>query len=143
MNGEQRIWTVEDHLAGQPLESVALYHRFVELLSEIGPFEYSVSKTTITFKGTRRGFAGARPTKGGLRGYLDLQHPIADPRVLNSAPYTKRLFVNHFRIAEYDEMDTVFRGWMSEAYAVGGGAHVDSVPADAGRVITSSTRGSR
>ena len=35
---EPRTWTVEDHLAGQPADSVALYRRFVEMLEECGPF---------------------------------------------------------------------------------------------------------
>jgi hypothetical protein len=50
-------WTVEDHLRGKPETSVALFNRFVELLTSVGAFRYSPSKTTVTFKGSRRGFA--------------------------------------------------------------------------------------
>lgn len=53
-------WTVDDHLRDQPEQSVALFRRFEELVRECGPFEVSPSKTTVTFKGTRRGFAGVR-----------------------------------------------------------------------------------
>ena len=56
---------MEDHLAGQPESSVALYRQFVRLVEACGPFSYAVSKTSITFKGTRRGFAGARPDATG------------------------------------------------------------------------------
>lgn len=118
------IWTVEDHLRSQPAESVELYHRFVRLVEACGPFTYAVSKTIITFKGTRRGFAGARPTKAGLAGYLDLQRTVHDRRFISAAPYTKRLFVHQVRITAPGELDEDFASWVREAYAVGQGAHV-------------------
>ena len=117
-------WTVEDHLRDQPESSVELFHRFVHELEQIGDFTYSPAKTTITFKGTRRGFAGARPDKRGLTGYLDLQRSLDDPRIRQVAPYTKRLFVNHFRLTDPSQIDGKFVGWMHEAYAVGAGAHL-------------------
>jgi Domain of unknown function (DUF5655) len=125
---EPRIWTVQDHLAGQPASSVALYRRFVQMAQECGPFSYSVSKTTITLKGSRRGFAGARPTRNGLAAYLDLQRVIEDRRVTSVAPYTRRLFVHHIRVAALDELDEEFQGWLCEAYAVGQGAHMMQPP---------------
>jgi hypothetical protein len=85
-----------------------------------------VSKTSITFKGPRRGFAGARPHRLGLRGYLDLQRTVEDdPRILSAARYTNRLFVHHFRVAEPDQLDDEFAGWVREAYAVGNGEHLN------------------
>ena len=117
-------WTVEDHLYGKPDTSVALYYAFVELIEECGDYTVSPSKTMITFKGTRRGFAGARPDTRGLRGYLDLQRRVVDPRMTRSSPYTQRLFVHHYRISEPSEMDDEFAGWVREAYDVGEGAHL-------------------
>jgi hypothetical protein len=121
---EPRTWTVEGHLAGQPADSVALYRRFVEMLEECGPFSYSVTKTTITFKGGRRGFAGARPTRRGLSVYLDLQRVIEDRRVISAAPHTRRLFVHQIKLTAPEDLDEGFRGWVREAYAVGQGAHL-------------------
>jgi hypothetical protein len=118
------MWTVANHLDGRPEASVALYQRFVDLVAACGPFTYSVSRTTITFKGTRRGFAGARPTKAGVVGYLDLQRVVEDRRITRATPYTKRLFTHHFRIAMPEDLDDDFVGWVREAYAVGGGAHL-------------------
>ena len=121
-------WTVQRHLEGKPQTSVDLFLRFVEALQGLGPFEVSPSKTTITFKGGRRGFAGARPTATGLRGYFDAQRDIlaatGDPRILSVAPYTKRLFVHHFRLVSQDELDDTLIGWLAEAYAVGEGDHL-------------------
>lgn len=117
--------TVIDHLVGKPERSVALYHAFVRLVAACGEYTVSPSKTTITFKGTRRGFAGARPDAHGLVGYLDMQREVVDPRVTSASPYTKRLFVHHFRIREPAQFDDEFAGWIREAYAVGQGAHLE------------------
>jgi hypothetical protein len=119
-------WTVERHLAAASDESVALYHRFLELAEACGPFTFAVSKSAITLKGTRRGFAGIRLRGPGAVGYLDLQRRITDPRITRSDPYTKRLFVHQFSVVAVDEMDDEFAGWLAEAYAVGAGEHLGS-----------------
>ncbi|MFE6995491.1 DUF5655 domain-containing protein [Microbacterium sp. NPDC057659] len=117
--------TVEQHLDGKSPEVVALYDRFIELAEECGPFIYSVNRSAITIKGTRRGFAGVVPGKGHLRGFLDLPRAIgSDPRIRRSAPYESRLFVNYFRVTSLDELDETFAQWLAEAYEVGRGAHL-------------------
>ena len=116
-------WTVDDHLRGRDLAVIRLYERFVELVKACGPFELSVSKTAITFKGSRRGFAGAKPKDHWLDGYLDLQRWVKDPRIRTVSPYTKRLFVHQFRVAALDQLDDQFAGWVREAYEVGEGRH--------------------
>ncbi|MTD17218.1 hypothetical protein GIS00_25130 [Nakamurella sp. YIM 132087] len=117
-------WSVEDHMRGKPAGSLELYRSFVELLDRCGPYELSPSKTTITFKGARRGFAGARPTATGLRCYLDLQRIVRDPRISSVSPYTTSLFVHHVTVTRPDQLDEEFAGWLGEAYAVGQGAHL-------------------
>lgn len=117
-------WTVDDHLRGKPHEVIKLYRKFVELVEACGPFQYSVSKTAITFKGSRRGFAGAKPRKTGLSGYLDLQRVVEDPRITAASPYTQRLYVHHFRVDRLEELDQEFGSWVEEAYDVGRGTHL-------------------
>lgn len=117
-------WTVEDHLAGKSDEIAALYQRFISLVKDCGPFSYRVTKTGITLKGARRGFAGAKPTKRSLDGYLDLQRELRDPRILRASAYTKRLIVHQFRITRLDQLDEEFADWIREAYDVGDGAHM-------------------
>jgi len=60
-----RTWTVEDHHAGRDSAVIGLYERLLSLVRACGPFILSVSKTAITFKGSRRGFAGAKPKDDG------------------------------------------------------------------------------
>jgi hypothetical protein len=122
---EPSNWTVQDHLRGKTPAVIALYQRFVELVEACGPFEYSVSKTAITFKGSRRGFAGAKPTSRSLDGYLDLQRRVEDPRIRTASPYTKRLFVHQYRVTAADQLDDEFAGWVREAYEVGQGGHLE------------------
>lgn len=121
-SGEE--WTIERHLAGQPEFAVDLYHRFIALVEGIGPFDYAVSKSSITLKGVQRGFAGARPTRNGLRGYFDLQRMIVDPRITSASPFSAKLIVHHFRLTNPDELDDEFAAWLAESYAVGAGAHL-------------------
>ena len=121
-------WTVQDHLRGNPPAVVALYQRFVELVQACGPFDYAVSKTAITFKGSRRGFAGAKPKAHSLDGYLDLQRRVEDPRIRRASPYTTRLVVHQFRISASEQLDEGFAGWVREAYQVGQGEHLARPP---------------
>ncbi len=118
-------WTIERHLDGANADVRELYERLVEIVEGCGPFAYSVSKTAITFKGARRGFAGTRPRRRYLAGYFDVTREIDDPRITRVTPYTKRLFVHAWRVDRLDQMDDQFEGWIAEAYAVGNGAHLN------------------
>jgi hypothetical protein len=120
-----RTWTVDDHLRGADPAHVALWHRVVALVEACGPVTVLAHKTTVSFAGERRGFAGARPTQHGVDGFLDLQRPLGpDRRVRRVTPYTKRLFVHQFRVVSEADLDDEFAGWVREAYAVGAGAHL-------------------
>jgi hypothetical protein len=128
--GVDTEWTVERHLLGKPPEVIALYHRFIELAQACGPFTYAISKTAITLKGTRRGFAGAVLGERALRGYLDLPRRVEDARITRSSPYTKRLYVHHFRVDNLGQLDERFADWLGDAYQVGAGAHLTNPIAD-------------
>jgi hypothetical protein len=121
---ENDDWSVERHLAGRPADVVEIYGRFVELIAACGPFTLSVTKTAISFKGTRRGFAGAKPRNSSLDGFLDLQRAVKDERILRVSPYTKNLFVHQFRITNIGQLDSSFETLVEEAYQVGAGAHL-------------------
>jgi hypothetical protein len=116
-------WSVERHLADKPKAVVDLYERFVRLLTACGPHTLSVTKTAIAFKGPHRGFAGAKPRKTSLDGFLDLQREVRDQRFLRVSPYTKSLFVHQFRITSAEQLDDDFAALIGEAYEVGCGAH--------------------
>jgi hypothetical protein len=118
-----REWSAERHLADKPRAVVDLYTRFVRLLTACGPYTVSVTKTAIAFKGTHRGFAGAKPRNTSLDGFLDLQREVQDERFLRVSPYTKSLYVHQFRITSAAQLDDSFASLVQEAYQVGCGAH--------------------
>lgn len=110
---------VRDHLRGREPHVVALYKRFEQLVRSCGPSECVATKTAITFRGSRRLFAGARLGRNSLMVFLDQRDPVRDPRALRSAPHTSSVYVNHFRLSRAEEMDATFLRWIREAYEVG------------------------
>lgn len=124
MGKDYKQWSVGDHLRNAPPEYVELYRLIEDYLLVLDGVTVSVSKTTITFKGRRRGFAGARPTLHGVRGYLDLTRQLdSDPRIRGVTPYTKRLYVHQYLVSSEAEFDETFRSWLHEAWRVGEGDH--------------------
>ena len=61
------VWTVDDHLRGKPEGFVALYLRIEDLVTGLGDVTLSVSRSTITFKGLRRGTWTTSPSAGCAR----------------------------------------------------------------------------
>jgi hypothetical protein len=109
-------WTVERYLEAGSERGRSLFRRFEEIVAACGDFTHSVAKTTVTFKGPKRGFAGARPQGDRLVGYFDVTRQIQDPRIRHVAPYQKDLFVHHFRIDHEAQLDGEFAAWIADAY---------------------------
>ncbi len=110
------VWTIERHLEAVIDHGRELFQRFVDIVAACGDYTTSVAKTTITFKGPRRGFAGARPNGDRLQGYFDVKYRVDDPRIRSVAPYQKDLFVHHFRVDSLEQMDDEFVRWIADAY---------------------------
>jgi hypothetical protein len=95
------------------------------VVAACGEHSLSVAKTTITFKGPRRGFAGARPKGDELIGYFDVTYRVeGDARIRTASPYQKDLFVHHFR---FSAIDDDVRRWIRDAYEQVGCGRRDSV----------------
>jgi hypothetical protein len=110
------VWTIERHLEAGSEQGRRLFDRFVEIVAAGGEYTTSVAKTTITFKGPRRGFAGARPKGDRLLGYFDVTYRVDDPRISRASPYQKDLFVHHFRVDSLEQLDDEFVRWIADAY---------------------------
>jgi len=110
------VWTIERHLEAGSDHGQALFHRFAGIVASCGESTTSVAKTTITFKGPRRGFAGARPNGHRLQGYFDVADRVDDPRIRSVTPYQKDLFVHHFRVNSVEQLDDEFKRWIADAY---------------------------
>jgi hypothetical protein len=116
-------WTVERHLGDYPKAVADLYKRFVRLLTACGPHTLRITRTAIAFKGSHRGFAGAKPRNTSLDGFLHLQREVRDERFLRVSLSTKTLSVHQFRIITAEQLDDSFAALMEEAYQVGCGTH--------------------
>jgi hypothetical protein len=110
------VWTINRHLEAGSDRGRDLFRRFVELVAACGEYTTAVAKTTITFKGPRRGFAGARPVGDRLQGYFDVTYRVDDPRIRSVSPYQKDLFVHHFRVESPEQLDEEFGRWIADAY---------------------------
>jgi Domain of unknown function (DUF5655) len=110
------VWTIERHLEAGSDHGRALFQRFVDIIASCGEYTTSVAKTTVTFKGPRRGFAGAHPVGDRLQGYFDVTYRVEDPRIRSVGPYQKDLFVHHFRVDALEQLDEQFASWIADAY---------------------------
>jgi hypothetical protein len=116
-------WTIEDHLRGKPDDVRNLYEAFERAIAACGPYDTTVTKTAISFKGPARGFAGATPRANSLSGFLDLMTEVHEPPFTRVTPYTSTLWVHRFVIERPEQFDNTFATCVREAYRVGQGAH--------------------
>jgi len=116
-------WTIEDHLRGKSEHVRALYESLEQLIAACGPYETSVTKTAIAFKGSARGFAGATPRAKSLTGFLDLMTEVREPPFTRVTPYTSKLWVHRFVVESLEQLDKRFAVRVRQAYEVGQGAH--------------------
>jgi hypothetical protein len=117
------VWTAEDHLRDKPDAVRNLFVVFERLVAACGAYERTVTKTAIVFKGPVRGFAGVTPRRSDLTGFLDLTEPLHEPPFTRVTPYTKRLWVHRFVIADLAQLDQGFAARVAEAFSVGHSAH--------------------
>ncbi len=120
------MWTVEDHLAGKSDAVRELFEAFDKLVRRCGPCERSVTKTAIAYKGSVRGFAGVSPRRERLTGFLDLTEQVHEAPFTRVTPYTKRLWVHRFVLEDLKQLNRTFAARITQAYAVGQGAHRDA-----------------
>ena len=120
------MWTVDDHLAGKSDAVRVLFERFEKLIRKCGPYERSVTKTAIAYKGSVRGFAGVTPRREHLTGFLDLTEPVRSAPFTRVTPYTNRLWVHRFVLDDLRQLDRTFAARVAQAYAVGQGARRDA-----------------
>ena len=110
-------------MLGKPDVIRTLFESFENLIRDCGSYERSVTKTAIAYKGSVRGFAGVTPRHQHLSGFLDLTRRVEQPPFTRVTPYTKRLWVHRFVLADLAQLDAAFAARVAEAFAVGQGAH--------------------
>jgi hypothetical protein len=117
-------WTVEDHTRGKPPATVDLFDQFVAAARTFGAVDLAPVRSQVGLRGSHRIYAGAVLRDGRVDGYLDMARHVVSPRFPRVSPYTKRLWVHHFRLTDPADLDDEFVGWIGESFAVGEGAHL-------------------
>jgi hypothetical protein len=112
------------YLAGRPDASVALFWRFIALARAAGTATHELQNGPIVLRGTRRIFASVRVRDDGIAGHLVLLRLIMDRRIRKAEKLTKTLTYHAYLVTGLSDLDDEFAGWLSEARAVGEGAHL-------------------
>ena len=116
--------SVDDIFGSASDLSLEIFERFTSVVNEIGPFDYSITRSGVGFAGTHRVFAAVRPTRRGLGGFIDLTYEVDDERFSKVEPYTKGLFIHKLALTHRDQLDDNFTGWIRDAHDVGAGHHL-------------------
>ena len=96
----------------------SIYHRLLEVLHTLGPFQEEPKKTSIHLVRTA-GFAGVHPRKSYLYLNLRTDYPIDNPRISKSEQVSKNRFHNEMKLASPGEIDEELLAWLKDAYALG------------------------
>ena len=111
------------HFRGKPPAIRALFNQFAAAVRALGPVRILPEKTRIAFQ-VRMSFAQVTPRQRWLDGHVVLARRLDHPRFLKIETFSPRNHLHAFRIAQANEIDEVFRGWLAEAYLVGDQQHV-------------------
>jgi len=96
----------------------SIYHRLLEELHTLGPFEAEPKKTSIHLV-RNGGFAGVHPCKSYLLLNLRTVSPIENPRITKTEQVSKNRFHNELKLASPNEIDEELLGWLKDAYVLG------------------------
>jgi len=103
--------------AGKDAVVLAIYHRLLEALRSLGPFQEEPKKTSIHLVQTL-GFAGIHPRKSFLYLNLRMNRPLQGERVAKSEQVSKNRYHNEVKITSPDEIDAELIDWLKEAHAL-------------------------
>lgn len=101
----------------------ALFNAVRRAVADCGPATVLPEKTRIAFQ-VRMSFAQVSPRRRRLDGHFVLARLLPHPRFRRIDTISPRNHVHHFRLATADEIDSEFRRWLREAYAVGAQEHL-------------------
>jgi len=113
--------TLDDYLRERPAAVVDMASRIIVTASECGPVEVEVLAKQVVLHGSRRIFGSLRASGTELRGFLNLPHPVTDPRITKVEQLTKRIWFHRFALSSPQDLDDTFLAWVRQAARVGMG----------------------
>jgi uncharacterized protein DUF5655 len=115
---------LEHHFAGKPPAIRALYDRAAAIIQALGPVRVLPEKTRIAFQ-VRMSFAQLTPRQRWIDGHVVLARRLEHPRFRRVETFSPR-HLHAFRLESAADLDTAFKAWVREAYAVGEQRHLES-----------------
>ncbi len=106
-----RPHTIEQFLDGKGPKARALWDALVELVREIGPFDFVANKTTI-------GFMVRVPSERRMTAGFWLKRRIDSPRFTRVELIPPKNWIYTFRVTSPEQLDDEVRAWFREAYDV-------------------------
>jgi hypothetical protein len=101
-----------------------MFGRFIDLARAAGLVIFELQSSPVVLRGTRRIFASARIVDAGLAGHVNLTRHVTDRRIRKTEAFTRTLVFNACLITSMSNLDDRFGQWLTEARAVGDGAHL-------------------
>ena len=117
-------YDLDHHFLGKPSEIRALFDQVAAAVQSLGDVRVLPEKTRIAFQ-VRMSFAQVTPRQRWLDGHVVLARRLEHPRFRRIETISPRNHVHVFRLMEPGDIDAEFRGWLAEAWLVGGQRHLD------------------
>jgi len=100
-----------------------IYQKFAQMVQACGPVTIIPQKTRVTFQ-VRMRFVSLYPRKAHLLGGFVFARRHAHRKFHKVETLSLLNHLHHFRLKSEEELDTDFRRWIEEAYAVGEQKHL-------------------
>jgi hypothetical protein len=114
---------LQHHFRGKPPAIREIYDAFVAMLEAFGPVIILPEKTRIAFQ-VRMSFAQLTPKQGWVDGHFVLARRVEDPVFRRIESFSPQNHCCHFRLASPADLNSAFRAYAREAYAVGQQEHL-------------------
>jgi len=116
-------YDLDHHFRGKSPEIRTLFNVARRAIKACGPVIVIPEKTRIGFQ-VRMTFAQLTPRTRWIDGHVVLARRLESPRFRKIESFSPRNHAHHFRLASVADVDSEFRRWMKEGYAVGEQKHL-------------------
>ena len=117
------VRSLDELFAGKPARVRALFDAVYAAVKACGPVTVLPEKSRIAFH-VRMSFMVVSVQQSGLRGHFVFAAVHRHPRFTKVQTFSPRNHVHEFRVSAVADIDTSFKAWVAEAYAVGEQQHL-------------------
>jgi hypothetical protein len=111
--------TIEAFLEGKGPRATALWERFVEIVTSLGPVEPVANRHNIGFMVRARFASVFSLSERGMIVHFWLKRRMESPRLSKREHLGKRDWIYRVRVAAPEDLDAELTAWLREAYTVG------------------------